>query len=393
MTLGRMLVAGSAAAGLVAGTMLAGTALAGTRPAVAASVRGYLAAGQTGTAATVPWQKVGPGWALARYSATSDKGGHSTPGPVTLYLTDPSGGRYELHRWTASKNGGPVLIDWSADKVQALLAVFGSSTSTIEQLNLRTGKMTTITLRNVRQFASVAYAQLDGSDLLVASASQNQELSEYSMTGTLQRKLPGEPDSVLLSPGGRQLVEGAKAGLTLLSGAGKTIGTLRVPADSCSPVRYWTSSSILAFCSTTRYTEPGRLWIVPTDGRAPRALTSAHLTAPDLGNGDAWQLPGGIYLQASGACGTLYIARQHANGTTSPVNVPGTNGTRNVIVTAHNGRLLVQAGTGCGSGNSLLWFNPANRHEDWLLRNGQYTAGVTAVVPFPSIQNTPLPLY
>ena len=64
-----------------------------------------LGAGQVGARAAVPWRKVGPGWALADYSATST--GLSGPlklGPTTLYLVDPMGGRYSLITWAAKSS-------------------------------------------------------------------------------------------------------------------------------------------------------------------------------------------------------------------------------------------------------------------------------------------------
>ncbi len=389
MAMGKMLVAGSAAAALIAG--LTGTALAGTREVVAAGPGGYLSAGQTGTAVQVPWQTVGQGWELAQYNSTRDNNGHVTPGPVTLYLIDPAGGRYQMHRWAASLTGAPVLAGWSANKVQAVFLVPGAASS-IDQLNLRTGAVTTTRLQDATgPIFSVGYAHLDGQGLLVTSGNYSEPVREYSLTGVLQRKLPEgnylPADGGLLSPDGRQLVEGMKSGLRIISGTGQTTRTLRVPAGGCEPVRYWNSGSILALCSATSAAAPSRLWIVPADGRAPSALTSAHLTAPDLGNINAWQLPGGTYLQATGACGTLFIAHQRANGTTSQVNVPGTSNTHNVVVTARSGLLLVQAGNGCGAGDSLLWFNPANRHEDWLLRASDNAYGVVAVAPFASTEN------
>lgn len=382
MDAGKTLAAVSAAAVLIAG--VTGAVLAGTRRAEPAQ-RGYLAAHRAGIVAKVPWQTVGPGWELAEYSATRNNGDH--PGPTTLYLINPAGGRYQMHRWAASHSGAPPLSDWSADKTQAVFLVPGGA-NTIEQLNLRSGRLTTIRLRQATgPITSVAYADLDGRDLLVTSSDQSQPLREYSMAGFLQRQLPGAPTGGLLSPDGRQLVEGTKSGLRIISGTGRTIRTLRVPG--CSPVRYWTSSSILAFCAPTRVDSPGRLLIVPADGRAPRALSPEHVTAPDLVYTDAWKLPGGTYLQAASTC--EFIARQRANGKPSQVNVPGTSNTDNVIVSARGGRLLVQTSNGCETGSSLLWFNPASGHETWLLRASHNAYGVTNVVPFASIDNEPLP--
>ncbi|HEY1617528.1 MAG TPA: hypothetical protein VGG25_07915 [Streptosporangiaceae bacterium] len=60
-----------------------------------------LGAGQTGGRKAVPWRRVGPGWALAEYSATRITGKFAA-GATTLYLVDPQGGRYALITWRAS---------------------------------------------------------------------------------------------------------------------------------------------------------------------------------------------------------------------------------------------------------------------------------------------------
>jgi hypothetical protein len=84
---------------------IAGTAVALTVPAMAAQAGPagrVLTAGQVGSRAEVPWGKVGPGWALAMYSASQGgEGVRPKSGPSTLYLVNPAGGRYSLSAWSA----------------------------------------------------------------------------------------------------------------------------------------------------------------------------------------------------------------------------------------------------------------------------------------------------
>jgi hypothetical protein len=133
-----------------------------------------------------------------------------------------------------------------------------------------------------------------------------------------------------------------------------------------------------------------RLWLVPISGKRPTALTPQRSGAgPDLGDIDAWQLPAGTYLQALGGCAILQIFRQAANGSITPVVPAHTAGQDNRIVTELSGRFLVDAQTACPGSESLLWYNPATKAEQWLLRAPAGTAGVIGVVAYNSPQNAP----
>ena len=68
-----------------------------------------------------------------------------------------------------------------------------------------------------------------------------------------------------------------------------------------------------------------------------------------------------------------------------------TAGQDNRIVTALGGRLLINAQTACPGSESLLWYNPATKAEQWLLRAPAGTAGVIGVAAYDSAQNA-LPL-
>ena len=142
-------------------------------------------------------------------------------------------------------------------------------------------------------------------------------------------------------------------------------------------MRWWNATTVLASC--------GRLWLVPASGARPSALTPVRNPAKppnDYGDLDAWQLPSGLYLQSAGACGTLELNRQAANGSITKVTVPGMTNSP-VVVTAYGAQLLIGQ-LGCeGSGGQLAWFNPATGAEHWLFRTG---AGPTAVA-YNSLEN------
>ena len=57
------------------------------------------------------------------------------------------------------------------------------------------------------------------------------------------------------------------------------------------------------------------------------------------------------------------------------------------MLTARGSRLLVQAPSECTGSVSLLWFNPATRAEQWLIRSPAHVIGVTVAIPFYSRQN------
>jgi hypothetical protein len=105
-----------------------------------------------------------------------------------------------------------------------------------------------------------------------------------------------------------------------------------------------------------------------------------------LGDLDAWHLPSGLYLQSAGPCGVLQIFKQRSNGSITLVTVPDTLGDNHVL-TALGSRLLIQAPTSCEGSNSLLWFNPGTRAEQWLIRAPANVTGVAVAIPFYSKEN------
>jgi hypothetical protein len=194
---------------------------------------------------------------------------------------------------------------------------------------------------------------------------------------------------VLYLPSGTDFVTGTSYGLKLVSNSGAQIRKLPVPgtsANTCNPARWWNGGTVLASCAPPDSAIP-QLWLVPVSGARPTALTPRRsASSGDLGDLDAWRLPGGLYLQAAGPCGVLQIFRQARGGAIRLVTVPHTAGD-NRVLTALGSRLLIQAPTSCTGGISLVWFDPATRAEQWLIRAPGNVTGAAIAIPFYSQEN------
>jgi hypothetical protein len=337
----------------------------------------------TGKPVTVSWASVGAGWSLGAYSAAT--GGGGTPrkaGPTTLYLVGPNGYRDALYEWPAGQSAW-TLLDWSGDKTRALFAGPGSD---VGQLVLATGKFTSFKLPGGTQV--IGYSRPDGTAILATQqVISTDKVLRYDLTGHLEQTLASGPansaSDAVYSPAGTSLaVNGAKA-LEQVGNDGHVIRSLPVPGNpTCDPVRWWNAGTILASCWAPGH-PASRLWLVPVSGVTPTALTPQRSSSgPDLGDINAWSLPSGLYLQATGACGVIYIAKPTSTGAAATVTVPETTGNDNLIVAADGSRLLVRAQTSCESSTSLLWFNPATNAVQMLMRAPAGTAGVIADVPY-----------
>jgi TolB protein len=371
-----------ATAVLSAGALTAALLATGTAATAAPATASHAAI--TAQAGGVPWSHVGPGWVLAQYTTAAPEGGKT--GPVTLYLISPGGARYQLTRWPDLRSA-PELVAWSPDGKRALFQVF-SGKGGAEQLTLATGRKSTFVMQG--NATPIGYTTPRGLNIVGTRPSGTRTiLARYSLSGRLVQSLGYSADA-LYSSSGTEFAAGASHGIKLVSNRGSLIRQLPVPgtsANTCDPVRWWNSGTILASCEP-----PGtglrRLWLVPVSGARPKALTRPHdpRTTGDFGDLDAWQLPSGLYLQAAGACGVLHIYRQARNGSIKLVIPPHTTDD-NRVLTARGSRLLVQAPTDCIGSVSLLWYNPATQAEQWLIRPPAHAFGVTVAIPFYSRQN------
>jgi hypothetical protein len=379
-----VLVAAVATADVAAAQPAAQSAArSGAQAAAQAGVQA--AAGWSGTArASVPWSRVGPGWVLAQY--TSAKRG-SESGPEELYLLSPSGTRYQLASWPNWRTA-PDLLAWSPDGRRALFQVFSGKGGT-ELLTLATGQVSTFVMPDAA--SPIGFTTPRGLNIIGGQVSGNgTSLARYSLSGRLLQRLGYSADGqVLYAPSGTEFVTATSNGLKLVSNGGTLIRDLPIPgtsANSCNPVRWWNSGTILASCPAPD-SAISRLWLVPASGARPTALTPQRReSSGDLGDLDAWPLSSGLYLQSAGPCGVLQIFKQASNGSITLVKVPNTEGDNHVL-TALGSSLLIQAPTSCEGSNSLLWFDPGTGAEQWLIRAPANAFGVSAAVPFYSREN------
>jgi hypothetical protein len=338
-------------------------------------------AARTAGSAAVPWRSVGPGWVLDTYSA----GTRSRPAPTTLYLVSPGGAKYPLLTWRVSAAPAPTIVAWAGSKTEALFALHAANGQPggYGELNLTTGKMTRVAFASAAT-TPVGYTLPSGAQILgLTQSGQNTTIARYTQSGALVKALVTSAQALgaSYSPDGTKLAVPALGGLLLVSNAGGVLRKLPIAGAGarslCGPARWWNATTVLASC--------GRLWLVPVSGARPTALTPVRNPAKppnDYGDLDAWQLPSGLYLQSAGACGTLELNRQAANGSITKVTVPGMTNSP-VVVTAYGAQLLIGQ-LGCeGSGGQLAWFNPGTGAEHWLFRTG---AGPSAVA-YNSLEN------
>src|ERR1700759_1712701 len=344
----------------------------------------------TGTSTQVarsggPLASAGSGWTLAEDSAaTSFDSQHAQVGAATLYLVSPSGTKTVMYHWAAAKDVAWRLVDWSGDKSRALFV--GTQTNMVGQLVLATGNFTSFSLPAGTQ--ALGYSRPDGTAILASrQTSSGDQILRFDLTGKLEKTLASGPQNAattaIYSPDGTALaVNGAKGIEEVTNSTGATRALPSPAGATCQPVRWWDDTRILASCLVTDSPAP-RLWLVSTSGAQPTALTQQRTgKGPDLGDINAYQLPSGLYLQALGACGGIFIAKPASDGTAASVTVPQHPGNDNQNVTANGGELLVRAQTGCAESTSLLCFAPSTNPVQMLIRAPAGIEGVVAAVPY-----------
>ena len=193
----------------------------------------------------------------------------------------------------------------------------------------------------------------------------------------------------LESADGTQLVLGAGHSLVVMRNDGAIVRTLTAPMSDgeCRAVRWWTADVVLSQC-TKKASSASQLWTVPLDGSAPTALTALNSGQGDdpgfkgdYGDGIAWQLPSGTFLQSAGACGTVFLSRLTPDGHTARVAVPGMNDSVQVAGVSGD-RLQLLGKVGCGDTTSLVAYDPATNSSTVLLGPPVNGGGVTEAIPY-----------
>jgi len=381
-----------------------------TAPAAPAVAQGVEAA-----IGSVPWAKVGQGWMLALWNPITPTMPGVPPAPneparevatTTLYLVDPQGNRYPIT--TFDPGTAPTLEDWSGDGSHALVNPEkyepGGAGSKLISVDLHTGAQTTLPVSDYAR-----YTRPNGDALLVAATHDRDKpgtLKRIDLAGNEQQSYPADQlggaghfsGSYLQSLDGTQLVLGTanveKDGYTrsdnsvvVMGKDGKIIRTLATPMvkAECTPMRWWTSTVILASCTNDAGSQ---LWKMPVDGGPATALTAVNSGqgdpgfSGDYGDGPAYELPSGTFLQTAGACGTLHLARLTPDMHTTQVKIPGVSDSIR-LVGATGDKLLLLAKVGCSGTTSLLAYDPAANTSTVLLGPPINGGGVTEALLYP----------
>jgi hypothetical protein len=380
------------------------TAAAPAAPAVAHGVEAAVA--------DVPWSNVGPGWMLAMWNPVTPHMPGVQPAPnepapetaiTTMYLVDPQGTRYSIT--TFAPGADPELIDWSGDGSHVLIEPQGYGSSSVVSIDLHTAAQTTLPIEGYAQ-----YTRPDGKSLLVTTDNDRNKpgtLRRVDLAGNQEKSYPTDQlggaghfsGDYLQSADGTQLVLGtanfgddgvtkSDNSLVVMGSDGKIIRTLPspMPKAECSPVRWWDATVVLAHCSNDA---GGQLWEVPLNGGTPTALTAVNSGQEDdpgfggdIGDGVAWRLPSGTFLQSAGACGTMFLSRLTPDMHTTRVNIPGVS--EDVIVAgATADKLLVLGKVGCSGTTSLVSYDPAANTSTVLLGPPINGGGVTNAQLYP----------
>ena len=340
----------------------------------------------------VPWSQVGPGWMLAIWSPVPGLHPGESPPPgsptrqastTTLYLVDPAGGRYPITTFPPPGDGPtPQLVDWSGDGTRALFTTSEKGKTVLTEVDLSSGTKSTFTVDGT--LVTPLYTRPDGKAVLLDT---QKGLERVDLAGNHQLTYPVGPDfrGYLSTPDGTRLVVGAASGLAFMGNDGVPGNALPVAGQKdCAPTRWWDAGSTIALarCDSSA---GSRLWLVPIDGGTPTALTAPNngQKGPDYGDINAWQVPAGTYVQASGACGVIYLAKLNGDGTTSPVSVPEVKSGSVAVVGVNGGDLDLQARVGCGGGQSVIDYNPAAGTSTVLLGPPVNGGGVIHAIPYP----------
>jgi TolB protein len=365
----RFLTTALAALALAAPAVVAPTVVHASGPAHATSGSSrtpVLGPGQVTMGYDVPWDEVGPGWYLTLIDQGPTVEGGIVPKHQLLDLVDPRGGRYQLVKTAVGPDAANShsLVDWSTDGRMALEVVEtrqGRERAVVYDLPHGTHR----TVKLGRHLAPVLLAP-HGSLYATGPVGDGQTLVRRDRDGAvhpLAEHTDGEP---LSSPSMRRVVVGTSAHadhrLLLVNAHGRLIRSLHTPAK-CAAVRWWRRGVVMARCFARATI---RLYAVPVDGSRGHWLTAYHgKGSPDLGDLDLRRLRGTTYLEASGPCGVVFLARQHADGRATKVSVP--MATENVyLLGTRAGRLVLRMGVSCDGNparDAITHFDPRTGHN------------------------------
>lgn len=289
----------------------------------------------------VPWSEVDDTWMLVLYDGCSGPGGQE---PVVLYLTSPTGARYEIVAFPANtaipappapdctQGFGIHLDDWAPMGRVALLSTGCCSLLQLEHLDLTTGTRRPVIELDI---PNAGLTRPRGEQIIAQSTSAGAEpvrtLARYALDGSTQvvydewGDLRAAQDSWVYAPDGASLVIADRDGIRLVGNGGEPIRDLTAPEGDCQTRRFWDDRTVLVACKTTAADDreaASNLWLVPIDGAAPAPLVEPEPPCLLLcGHSDAWRLGDEVILQrVGGQGGDLDIERLLPDG--SVITVP-----------------------------------------------------------------------
>jgi TolB protein len=127
-------------------------------------------------------------------------------------------------------------------------------------------------------------------------------------------------------------------------------------------------------------------WRVPIDGSTPTPLSKPNdgEEGEVLGVNNAWQLPEGTFVQALGGCGYQFLAKVDSSGVPIKVSVPKVDEHSSVgVLGTYHGDLELHATLSCGSGQSLLSYDPGTGTSTVLLGGELNGGGVVEARAYP----------
>jgi hypothetical protein len=351
-----------------------------------------LGANQQADRSAVPWSQVDAGWTVALWTAATltSRQEMIKIRPETVYLVNPIGGRYLIT--TLDGNVTLRLADWSTDVRTALLIREGGKSSEVIRLDLASGKVQSFSAAGKVRFAK--FTKPSGQAILLERAGVG--IERVSLAGAHQLTYPvsrttdtATSSHPLSSPDGRTLVLDSDHGLVVRAEDGTLRRTIAPPkgATTCSPLKWWNASSVLASCESGDFTA-GQLYVVSvtTPGAitplAPPASLETQFTV-------AWQLDSGVLLlNYPTDCGVGVLGTLNSSGHAATRPIPaGLGGYGLNPVGETTSAVTFQITLRCTRddyASALASFNPGTNQATRLLGSGLNGGAVMGAYGFGS---------
>lgn len=310
----------------------------------------------------VPWPSVGPGWTLFLDDTVrctcADLGSGSVhekgSGYDGLFLVSPSGTRYVIDNWKVRAGEDWGLVGWSLATEHLLLShslAKSPEKATTVELDLVTGDASAIPVRGAVGFAS------NGVDVITdqSASASTLEADLVSPSGARLSVLAKGPGVYADAVQGGEVV--GSDTLSFVNASGKQAALDPAGQRTCTLVRLWSATSVLATCSASPSGYPTHFWVLSVAGAAPTpiSLPAAKVAGPSGSpwNGstsmplDLYELPTGTYVTDAGACGTTFIGKQDGSVVEQLVPPGVSSGANMRIIGSAGDDLLVQVTNGC----------------------------------------------